>query len=151
MMDAQWTFCKSMSIAGNAGTATDATDCVDMGQHYDHNGVAKDDNPNVSGKNFFNVIVEDEALDAAVNNCALTITLHADTDTTTPTTDGDIIITKNITVTASSSHPAGTVLLRQSLPVEAMNKVLAVKFTRATQNLSTGKVTAWIGTQMTVQ
>lgn len=148
IMDAQLLFSESQSIAGNAGTSTESTNIVYIPKVLDHLGASQNDRYFVNHNLFLNVVVEDTALLAAVDGCVLTIALYADTDATTVTTDGDIILTKNFTCNTPADQGDGYVLMSVPLPVETMKPYLAVKYTKATQNLSAGAVTAWIGTSI---
>jgi hypothetical protein len=134
-----------MSIAAAAGANTDSTNIVYIPQVNDHTGTAGNDRPNVSQNLNLNIVVEDEDLVAAVNGSVLTFALYADTDATTVTTDGDVIITRDITANTTSAQPDGTQLFSIPLPVETFNPYLQLNVAVATQNLSTGKITAWIG------
>lgn len=146
IMDAQLLFSESQSIAGNSGTSTESTNIVYIPMVYNPAYTLVDDAPNVSGRLYLNIVCEDQDLLAAADSCALTIALYADTDDTTVTTDGDVLLTKTFTITQSAvAYADGDQLWCQPLPVTAFNQYLAVKYTKATQNLSTGKVTAWIG------
>lgn len=145
IMDSHLLLCESQSIAGNSGTSTDSTNIIYIPQVKDHTGTSRDDRPNVSGRLHLNVVVEDEDLAAAADSSVVTIALYADTDDTTVTTDGTVILTKNISVTQTTNYPDGTQVMCIPLPIGTFDQYLQLKSTKATQNLSTGKITAWIG------
>lgn len=144
IMDAQLLLCESMSIAAAAAGSVVATNVVDLGQLVDHKGVNMYDRPGVNMKNCLNIVVEDEDMAAAVNGSVVTLALYNDTDAV-PTTGGDVILTFDVTENTTSDHPDGTQLCCLPLPVGALKRYLGLKASIATQNLSTGKITAWIG------
>lgn len=145
IMDKETTFCESMSIAASAGGSTDSTDNVYLPQVKDHKNADMNQRPNVSGRLCLNIVVEDEDMLAAVDGSVVTFALYADTDATTITTDGDKIIERSITENTPSEHPDGTQLFCIPLPIEQIKPYLQLKVSVATQDLSTGKITAWIG------
>lgn len=145
IMDAETLLCESMSIAASAGGSTDSTNIVYFPQVKDHKNDDMNQRPNVSGNLHLNIVVEDEDMLAAVDGSVVTFALYADTDATTVTTDGDVIITRNVTENTPSEHTDGTQLFCIPLPVEQIKPYLQLKVSVATQNLSTGKITAWIG------
>ena len=112
---------------------------------HDHTGTARNDRPNVSGDLHLNCVVEDEDMLASVDGSAVTFELFADTDATTVTTDGDAIVTKLITENTPTEHPDGTQLFCIPLPIDTFKAYLELLVTIATQELATGKITAWIG------
>ena len=145
IMDEQLLFCESMSIAGSAGTATTSTDLVYIPQVKDHTGTSQNDRPFLNQNLNLNCVVEDEDMLAAADGSIVTFALYADTDATTVSTDGDVIITQAITENTPSDHPDGTQLFSVPIPISTMNPYLELKVSVATQALSTGKITAWIG------
>lgn len=145
MMDNELVLCESLSIAANAGNSTASTNAVYIPALKDHKGDAMDDRPNVSGRLCLNIVVEDEDLLAAADGSVVTFDLYADTDST-PTIGGKVIISRAITVDTPSNYPDGSFICSIPLPIEAMDQYLGLLATVATQNLSTGKITAWIGT-----
>lgn len=144
IMDSQLLLCESMSIAAAAGGSTVSTNVIDLGALVTHTGAALTDPVNVSGDLYLNIVVEDEDMLAAVDGSVVTFELYADSDTT-PTTGGDVIITKAITENTPSEHKDGTQILCQALPINPIKRYLGLKVSVATQTLSTGKITAWIG------
>lgn len=144
IMDSQLLLCESLSIAANVGQNTVATNVIDLGALLNHKGAALTAKPNVGQRLNLNIVVEDEDLAAALDSSAVTIELYADTDET-PTTGGDVIASKVLTVTATSNYPDGTQICSIPLPNGEIKRYLGLKATIATQNLSTGKITAWIG------
>jgi hypothetical protein len=144
IMDKNLVFCESTSIAAAAGASTVLTDVVYIPRGRDHKGTLTNSRYNVSGKLFWNCVVEDEDLLAAVDGSVLTFALYNDTDST-PTTGGDIILSAEITENTPTEHPDGTLLFSIPLPVTQLKEYFGVKVSVATQDLSTGKVTSWIG------
>lgn len=137
-------FTYQQSVAANANATTVLTDVVQNPQYTDHKGNAGYEPPNVGMKMCWNCIVDGEDLLAAVDGSVLTFSLYED-DEETPTTGGTAILTKAITENTPTEHPQGTVLFSIPLPVDAIKKYLGVACAITTQNLSTGKVTSWIG------
>jgi Bbp16 len=144
IMDAQLLFCESQSHAAAAASATVSTNVVDLGAHFDHTGAALTDPAFLNGSMCLNVVVEDEDLAAGADSAAVTMELYADSDDT-PTTGGDVILSKVLSVTQATNYPDGTQLWCARLPVSALKRYLGFKTSVATQALSTGKITAWIG------
>ena len=144
--DALLEFSLEQDLTGNAATDEESTNVVQNPRTVDHKDSAQDSRMSVDGELFLNVVVDGGALVSAVDGGGLTIELFQDTDTTTVTTDGNAIIAKTITgINTSTAHPNGTVLMSQGLPADAIEAGLAIKYSRITQNLASGKVTAWIG------
>lgn len=144
IMDAATLFCESMSIAANAGASTVATNVIDTGALVDVKGSALTGKLNVSRNLCLNIVVEDEALLAAVDGSVVTFSLYGDTDAV-PTTGGDVIWSESITCNTPTDHPDGTQLFCIPIPVRAIDRYLGLLIAVATQNLSAGKITAWIG------
>lgn len=146
IMDAELLLCESQSIAATAGGSTTSTNVIYIPQVNDHTDTASNDRPNVSDRLHLNVVVEDEDLLAAVDGSVVTIALYNDTDAV-PTTGGDVIITKDITVnTPAVNYVDGTQIMSTPLPSTLLKPYFGLLSSVATQDLSTGKITAWIGT-----
>lgn len=145
IMDAQLVFCESQSIAGTAGTNTDSVDVIQLPQVLDHKNAAMNDRPNVSGRLCLNIVVEDENLAAAANNCDLTFRLYHHTAPTGITAAGKQVLEHVIAVAQVSNYPDGTKICSIPLPIRQLEPYLILNAARATQALSTGKITAWIG------
>jgi hypothetical protein len=138
MIDSQLVLMDTQDISGIATATVVGEDVVYIPQGVDHTGTAENDRVNVSDRLHWNVIVEDTDLLAAVDGCVLTIALYNDTDVV-PTTGGDVILTKDITVnTPAVNYVAGTQVLSIPLPHGPLKPI-------ATQDLSTGALTSWIG------
>lgn len=144
ILDSQLILCDTQDINSAAGDVV-GEHVVYIPRGVDHKGVAENDRPNVSDRLHLNVLVEDVDLLAAVDGSVLTIALMNDTDDV-PTTGGDVIITEDFTVDTPSNYPAGTQLMSIALPQGQLKEYFGILFTIATQTLSTGKITAWIGT-----
>ena len=144
--DAQLILCEQESIAGTAGSSKISTNVINFGQVQDCVGALQNDRINVSNRLLLNVVVEGEALVAAVDGCVVTLELYNDTDEV-PTAGGDVIITKAITVNVSGV-PIGTQLASIALPFGQLKPFIGLKASITAQNLSTGKISAWIGTEM---
>lgn len=142
--DDQLDFATGLSIAAAAGGSTVLTDVINLGALKTHTGTALLDRPNVSGRLHWNCIVDGEDLLAAVDGAVLTFELYADSDET-PTTGGTVILSKAITENTPSEHKDGTQLFSIPLPITPFGQYLGVKVGVATQALSTGKVSCWIG------
>jgi len=143
-MDSQLLLCEAQSVAGNAGTSTVSSNVIYLPQVVDHKNVAMNDRPNVSDRLHLNIVVEDEDLLAEVDGCVITFALYNDTDAV-PTTGGDVIASVAITENTPTEHPDGTQICCIPLPVGQLKPYFGLLSTKATQNLSTGKITAWIG------
>lgn len=144
--DAELILCEQESIAGSAGSSKISTNVLDLGQVQDCVGALQNDRVNVSNRLLLNVVVEGEALVAAVDGCIVTLELYNDADNV-PTSGGDIIITKAITVN-TAGVPIGTQLASIALPFGQLKPFIGLKASIAAQNLSSGKISAWIGTGM---
>lgn len=142
--DDQLDFCTALSIAAAAAGSTVLTDVIDLGALLTHTGAALTDRPNVSGRLHWNCIVDGEDMLAAVDGSVATFELYADSDST-PTTGGTVILTKAITENTPTEHPDGTQLFCIPLPITPFGRYLGVKVSIATQTLSTGKVSCWVG------
>lgn len=142
-IDSQLILCDEQDINSAAGTVV-GEHVVYIPRGVDHKGVAENDRPNVSDRLHLNVVVETTDLLAAVDGSVLTIALMNDTDVV-PTTGGDVILTKDFTVDTPSNYPAGTQLMSVALPQGQLKEYYGILFTIATQTLSTGVITAWIG------
>lgn len=144
IMDSQLLLCEAQSIAAAAAGSTVSTNVVYIPQVVDHKGVAVNDRYNVSDRLHLNIVVEDENMLAAVNGSVVTFGLYNDTDDV-PTTGGDVIVTKAITENTPTEHPDGTQICSIPLPSGQLKPYFGLKTSIATQTLSTGKITAWIG------
>lgn len=144
IMDAQLLLCESMSIAASAAGSTVSTNVIDLGAIVDHTGTSLLDRPFLNGRNYLNVVVEDEDLLAAIDGSVLTFALYNDSDAV-PTTGGDVIASFTVTENTPTEHPDGTQLACIGLPVTQLKRYLGLLVSVATQALSTGKITAWIG------
>lgn len=145
IMDSQLLLCEAQDITTAVGTVV-GENVIYLPQVNDHTGIARNDRPNVSSNLHLNVVVEDVDLLAAVDGCTVTIALMNDTDSV-PTTGGDVIITKTITVNEPAvNYVDGTQIMSVPLPVELLKPYFGILFTIAVQNLAAGSITAWIGT-----
>lgn len=144
IMDDQLLLCEAQSIAAAAGSSTVSTNVIYLPQVRDHKAALMNDRPNVSDRLHLNIVVEDEDLLAAVNGSVVTFELYNDTDAV-PTTGGDVIVTKAITENTPTEHPDGTQICSIPLPADQLKPYFGLKTSIATQALSTGKITAWIG------
>ncbi|MDA3834407.1 MAG: hypothetical protein PF495_13565 [Spirochaetales bacterium] len=148
IMDAQLLFSEAQDITADSGNSVVSEDVVLIPQVKDHTETARNDRINQAGKLYFNVVVEDVDLLAAVDGAVVTIALMNDTDSV-PTTGGDTIITKDITVnTLAANYVDGTLIMSVPLPAQTYKPYFGVLYSVATQNLSAGSVTAWIGGQV---
>jgi len=142
--DSQLVFTTAQAISGAAADVIVLTDQILIPQMKDHTGTATNDRPNVSGKLFWNCIVDGADLLAAVDGCVITFDLYADSDST-PTTGGTVIDSFAVTENTPSEHKDGTYLFSRALPNGTFSPYLGVTATLTVQALSTGKVTSWIG------
>jgi hypothetical protein len=138
--------CSALDISGVATTSTDSTDWVHIPQVKDHKDTSVNDRPNVSGRLHWNCVVDGADLLAGTDGSIITFTLHADTDATSITTDGDVILTKAITANTPADQADGTYLFSIPLPVDQFNPYLQMKAVISVQTLSTGSIASWIGT-----
>lgn len=147
MMDNDLVLCEELAVGTSVGSVA-STYAVYIPAMKDHKGDAMDDRPNVSGRLCLNIVTEGADLVAAVDGSVLTFDLYMDTDTT-PTTGGTKVITYAITVNTAATdtnYSDGTLICSIPLPIMQMDQYLGLYMTIATQEIATGKVTAWIGT-----
>lgn len=144
IMDENLVFSESQDISGNAGTTENSTNEIYIPRGVDHKGTAENDRPNVSGRLFWNCVVEDTDLAAALDSCALKFELY-NHSATGAVAGGSVIDTVDISVDATSNYPDGSRVFSRSLPQGQLAPYYEVKVSRATQNLSTGAITMWIG------
>lgn len=144
IMDSQLLLCESMSIAAAAAAHTHSTNVIYLPRPTDHTGTAMNDRPNTSGRLFWNCVVEDEDMLAAVDGSVVTFELfnHTAADAVD---SGSAILSKAITENTPSEHKDGTQLFSIPLPAGQLSAYFEMKVSIATQTLSTGKVTSWIG------
>lgn len=146
IMDAQLMLSDAQDISAAAAASVVGESVVYIPQVKDHTGTSRNDRPNVSDRLHLNVVVEDTDLLAAVDGSVVTIALYNDSDAV-PTTGGDVIITKDITVnTPAVSYVDGTQIMSVPLPSGILKPYFGMKFSVATQELAAGALTCWIGT-----
>lgn len=149
IMDSQLLFGESIDLGSTASGATKlSTNGVYLPQVYDHVNTAGNDRPNVSGRLYCNMVVEDEALDTGGGNATVTCKLlnHTAEITASNLASCDTIITKAITVDASAAnYPDGAQIMCTEVPNGQLKPYFAVGFTVATKTVTSGKVTAWLG------
>lgn len=147
IMDSELLFCESMSIAANAAAHVHGTNIVYIPQVKNFKASAIDDSPNNSGRLFWNVVVEDTALLAAVDGSVVTFSLYNGDTGTNPLIDnsGTAILSKSITCNTPTDHPDGTLILSIPLPAGQLHPYFDIYIAVATQNLSAGAITSWIG------
>lgn len=147
IMDEQLVFCESMSIAANANAHVHGTNLVYIPQVKNFKGTAIDDSPNNSGRLFWNVVVEDEDLLAAVDGSVVTFSLYNGDTGTNPLVDNSGVAIASIAITENtpSEHKDGTLICSIPLPAGQLHPYFDVYVTVETQNLSAGKITSWIG------
>lgn len=154
VMDANWLFGESFDCSLTAGQSTVFTNVIDMGSHLDHKGNAispAGGNLFQSGKSFLNIVVEDIAFVADADGSVVSFILYEHTSATTPSS-GNEIWRHTITVNMDSSETAtgrsyvdGTLIVSAPLPARNLERYLGLYVSVATQTLSTGSATAWIG------
>jgi hypothetical protein len=145
-MDAKHVFSDEQTVALNAGANANSTNVWSAAT-----GKAEFDSTTAKYADFSTlaemrilVTVEGEALAAAVDGAVLTIAVYEHTAATS-IDSGNVILTKDITVNtaATGATAIGTVLADFILPQgEIDEKYLGLDYSVATQNISTGKVTA---------
>lgn len=147
IMDNDLVMCESMSIAAVAAAHVHGTNIINIPKAKNFKGVSVNDRPNVSGKLYWNVVVEDEALLASVDGSVVTFYLYNGAVGTNPLVDnsGTAILSKVITANTPTEHPDGTLILSMPLPADQLEEYFDTYVTVGTQNLSTGKITSWIG------
>ena len=147
IMDDQLKFCESFSIAANAGNHVHGTNIVRISNVKDHKGVTVKDRPNVSGRLYWNVVVEDEDMLAAVDGSIVTFYLYNGATGTNPLIDNAGVVIDSVVITENtpSEHKDGTLLFSRAIPQGQLEEYFDIYVTVGTQHLSTGKVTAWIG------
>lgn len=143
--DIQLDLMDEQDISGSAAGSVISEDVVYVPRGVDHTDTDENDRINVSDRLHWNVVVEGTDLLAAVDGCVLTIALMNDDDVV-PTTGGDVILTKDITVnTPAVNYVAGTQVLSIPLPHGPLKEYYGVLVSIATQDLSAGAITSWIG------
>ena len=147
IMDSELLICESMSIAANANAHVHGTNIVYIPQVKDHKGTAIDDSPNNSGRLFWNVVVEDEDMLAAADGSVVTFYLYNGATGTNPLVDNSGVAIASIAITENTptEHPDGTLICSIPLPAGQLEQYFDIYVTVATQALSTGKITSWIG------
>ena len=147
IMDSQIVLAESESIAANAGNHKHFTNIVRIPAVVDHKGVAMDDRYNVSGRLYWNCVVEDQDMEAAVDGSIVTFYLYNGATGTNPLIDNAGVPIDSVAITENtpSEHPDGTLLFSRALPATQLKEYFDLYVTVGTQNLSTGKVTCWIG------
>lgn len=146
IMDSQLLFSESQDISGAAASNENSSNEIYLPQVLDHKEVAMNDRPNVSGRLFWNCVVEDTDLAAAGDSCALTFELYNHT-ATGAVAAGSVIDTVTVSVNQTSNYPDGSLVFSRGLPQGQLSAYFEVKISRATQDLSTGAITMWIGSQ----
>lgn len=144
IMDKQTLLCESMSIATTAGSHVHGTNIIDLGVHYNHKYDAMQARYNVGQNLCLNIVVEDEDMAAAVNGSVVTFNLYNGATDNPVDNAGTAIITFAVTENTTTTHPDGTLIASIPIPNQALYRYLELYVTVATQNLSTGKITAWI-------
>jgi hypothetical protein len=147
IMDAELLFCEELDIAGVATSHKHGTNIVYLPQVKNFKGDAIDDSPNNSGQLYWNVVVEGADLLAGTDGSVITLALYNGDTGTNPLIDnsGVVILTKDITENTPTEHPDGTLLLSIPLPAGQLHPYFDIYVYVATQTLSTGKITSWIG------
>lgn len=147
IMDSELLICESMSIVANAGAHVHGTNIIYVPQVKNHKGTAIDDSPNNSGRLYWNVVVEDTSLVAAAPSADVTFYLYNGDTGTNPLVDnsGVVIASIAITETTTTTHPDGTLICSIPLPAGQLHPYFDIYVTVATQNLSAGAITSWIG------
>lgn len=147
IMDSELLLCEEMSIVADAGAHVHGTNIVYIPEVKNFKGTSGDDSPNVSGRLYWNVVVEGADILAAVDGAVVTFSLYNGATGTAPLIDnsGVAILSKAITENTPTEHPKGTQILSMPLPVGQLYEYFEIYVAVATQNLSTGKITSWIG------
>jgi hypothetical protein len=147
IMDSELLICEEMSIAAAAGAHTHGTNIIKIPKIKNFKGTEISDSPNVSGELYWNVVVEGADLLAAVDGAVVTFYLYNGATGTNPLIDngGVVILSKAITENTPTEHPDGTLILSIPLPIGQLLEYFDIYVTVATQALSTGKITSWIG------
>lgn len=147
IMDNDFVMCEEKSIVANAGAHVHGTNVVTIPKVKDFKGADMKDRPNVSGRLYWNVVVEDADILAAVNGATVTFYLYNGATGTNPLIDngGAAILSRAITANTPTGHPDGTLICSIPLPSGQLEEYYDTYVTVAGQNLSTGKITSWIG------
>lgn len=144
ILDAQQIFSDVQDITNNAGASATSTNSIDLGALVDHTGASLQSKINVSGRTHWNCVVEDVALLAAVDGAVITFELYHHT-AVDAVASGAVYASTTITANTPTDHPDGTQLFSIPLPVGDINRYLECKYSIATQNLSAGSITCWLG------
>lgn len=147
IMDDQLIICESTSIAATAGDHVHLTDIVYLPQVYDYKKAAMDDYPNISGRLYWNIVVEDEDMLGAADSATVTFYLYNGDTGTNPLIDngGVVIDSYAMSQGLTTATKDGSLILSRAIPVGQLHPYFDLYVTVATQNLSTGKITCWLG------
>ncbi len=147
IMDDQLLICESTSIAAAAAAHVHLTNIIYLPQVYDYKKTAMDDYPNISGRLYWNCVVEDEDMLAAVDGSVVTFYLYNGDTGTNPLVDNGGVAIDSVAITENtpSEHKDGTLLFSRQVPIGQLHPYFDLYVTVATQDLSTGKITCWLG------
>jgi hypothetical protein len=145
-LDAYNRFSDAQDISGNAGTAENSTNVLDLDQAagVDWKGTSRTPDPSAGGHNPIIRVKVVTAFVAAVDGCVLTIYLYE--HTAAASIDSGNIIAQSPAITVNIAGQAvGTILWEVAIPSDKITeRYVGLHYTRATQNLTTAAVDAAI-------
>lgn len=148
IMDAELLLCESFSCAASSSGHVHGTNLVYIPAIKNFKGTEIDDSPNNGGKLYWNIVVEDEAFDAASDSAVVTFYLYNGDTGTAPLIDnsGVVILSQAITIAGTeTTYVDGKQICSIPLPAGQLHPYFDVYVYVATQNVNTGKITSWIG------
>ena len=143
--DAKQLFSSAQSISPNAGAADVSTNTLNLGTLEDKRNSTLQNQIGRTGMMQITAQVEGTAVKAAGAGTLL-VKLYTKASASSMTS-GTLIATAEAVTTAnnSTSNPDGTVLAQFSVPAKGMLQYCALAYEAATQNVTAGQVTAWLG------
>lgn len=143
--DSKLLFSEAQSISPAAGAADVSTNTLNLGTLKDKRQSTIQNQIGRSGRVKINVQVEGTAVKAAGAG-TLAIKLYTKASASSMTS-GTLLATSKLITTANNSTtlPDGTVLWQASVPAAGMLQYCALAYEAASNNITAGQVTAWLG------
>ncbi len=145
-------------IGVNASSQVEATNSLQLDNVIKYLGTAflgdtAHNDPGKAGSIMLNVRVTSEAIVAAVNGATIDIELYKHSSGTSIVSGTKVMTVTltgiNLAATEADIQKLGSYLFRGSIPMalwgDTTNKFIGLAFLPKAQNLSAGKVTAWLG------
>jgi len=148
-MDAQLLFSESQDLGSTSASAgVVSTNNVYAPQIKDFKHSNQNQRVNVSGKLYWNNVVEDEAFAGSGGSATVTVSLLAHTAAITASNYSAATTVDSFTMTADASganYPDGQQIASRAIPQGQIAPYMAVWYAVTTKKLKTGFVTSWIG------